>query len=146
MDTSFSHSLVRLGAEELLSVQGARGRCLVVFHGKVWVTQHGDAHDHILSSGESFTFDHAGLALVEALEPTSLVLLVEQTVAPESIGYEAAWPYAEPATARVMRQRLRDEAQALRTQTGRKAARSVASAARKVWSGLTGGTPLRQAA
>jgi Protein of unknown function (DUF2917) len=146
METSLSHSLVRLGAEELFSVTAPRGRSLVVFHGKVWITQHSDARDHILSSGETFTFDHDGLALVEALEPTSFVLLVEQTHAVESIGYEAAWPQAEPQMARLSGYELEQRARRIRMQAGRKAAQGVAQAARKMWSGVASGVAVRQAA
>lgn len=95
METSLSHSLVRLPAGELLSLDGARGNCVVVFQGKVWITQQGDERDHILSSGESFTFDRPGLALVEALETSSVVVLTEPAATPEPIGYEAAWPLVE---------------------------------------------------
>jgi hypothetical protein len=131
METTLSHSLVRLGAEELLSIEGGRGRCVVVFHGKVWITQHGDLSDHVVTSGESFTLDHRGVALIEALEPTSLVLLVEPTQVPDPIGYEAAWPQVEPLQARL---------------AGRKAAGVVAQAARKLWSGVASAAPQRQVA
>ena len=95
METSLSHSLVRLEAEELFSVEAVRGRCVVLFQGSVWITQQGDLKDYVVRSGESFTFDRRGLALVEALEPTSLAVLVD-AVPDESIGYEAAWPQTEP--------------------------------------------------
>jgi hypothetical protein len=94
METSMQHRLVRLGAEQLFSIDGAAGRCLVVFQGKVWITQEGDLRDHVVQSGESFSFDRAGLALVEALEPSSLAVLGETTDVPEAIGYEAAYPIA----------------------------------------------------
>jgi hypothetical protein len=146
METSLSHSLVRLGAEQLFSVDAAPGHSLVVFHGSVWITQHDDPRDYIVSAGETFEFDHPGLALVEALEPTSLVVLVEATTAPDPIGYEAAWPQTEPARAQVDSYQLHQQARRFRAQAGVVAARGVASAARKVWSGLSSVTPQRQAA
>jgi hypothetical protein len=144
MDTSLSHSLVRLGAAELFSVTAPRGRCLVVFHGKVWVTQQGDSCDHVVSSGESFTFDRGGIALVEALEPSSFVLLVEATQAPESLGYEAAWPRTEPRLLDSVQ--LHARAREMRAHAQDKAFHAVARAARKVWSGLFSAAPARQAA
>jgi hypothetical protein len=99
MDSTFAHSLVQLDAEQLYTVESARGRGVVVFDGKVWITQQGDPKDHIVSGGESFTFDHPGLALIEALEPARLVMLVDMVASHESIGYEAAWPQAELAQA-----------------------------------------------
>ena len=41
MDPTFAHSLVRLDAEQLFTVEGARGRGVVVFAGKVWITDTG---------------------------------------------------------------------------------------------------------
>jgi hypothetical protein len=104
METSLSHSLLRLAAEEMLSVESPVGRCVMVFQGKVWITQEGDLGDYLVSAGESFTFDRRGLALIEALEPTSLVMLVEPNQGSESVGYEAAWPQAELAQAKPVRE------------------------------------------
>lgn len=146
METSLSHSLVRLGAEQLFSVDAAPGRSLVVFHGSVWITQHGDPRDYIVSAGETFEFDRRGLALVEALEPTSFVVLVEATTASDPIGYEAAWPQTEPARAQVDSYPLHQQARRKRAEVGGLAVQGVASAARKVWSGLAGVAPQRQAA
>jgi len=146
METTLSHSLVRLGAEELLSIEGGRGRCVVVFHGKVWITQHGDLSDHVVTSGESFTLDHRGVALIEALEPTSLVLLVEPTQVPDPIGYEAAWPQIEIAQAPLRGFDLQAKARRMRMEVGRKAVGAFAQAARKLWSGVTSAAPERQAA
>jgi len=146
METSLSHSLTRLGAEELLSIEGGRGRCVVVFHGKVWITQHGDPSDHVVASGEAFTLDHSGLALIEALEPTSLVLLVESAQVSDSIGYEAAWPRIETTQAPLRGLDLQAKARRLRMQAGRKAAGALAQAARKLWSGVASAASERQVA
>jgi Protein of unknown function (DUF2917) len=97
MEATLHHSLMRLDTQQLLSIDSAYGRCVVVFGGRVWITQHGDPKDHILQTGESFTFDRPGLAIIEALAPSSLVVLAEPARAPEPIGYEAAWPVTEPA-------------------------------------------------
>jgi len=102
MDSTFAHSLVRLDAEQLFTVEGARGRGVVVFAGKLWITQQGDLRDHFVSAGESFTFDQPGLALIEALEPARLVMLMDGAASHESIGYEAAWPQIEPTHAEVV--------------------------------------------
>ena len=102
METSLSHSLLRLKAEEIVSVESPVGRCVMVFQGRVWITQEGDLGDYLVSAGESFRFDRHGLALVEALEPTSLVMLVEPTQTSDSIGYEAAWPQVEMTEAKTV--------------------------------------------
>jgi hypothetical protein len=151
METSLSHSLVRLGAEELLSIEAVRGGCVVVFHGKVWITQHSDARDYVVSSGETFTFDHPGLALVEALQPTSLVVLVEATSAPDPIGYEAAWPQTVPAQAQWTPEQVRSDARVMRARVASTPLRGFADVARRSWSTLAGSVKtsdvsLRQAA
>lgn len=144
METSLSQSVVRLGTEEMLSIDAAVGGCLVVFQGKVWITQHGDLADYVLSSGETFTFDHAGKALVEALVPTSLVVLGEATATPDAIGYEAAWPPVATAQPHWTAEQLREQASVLRARTSRETVR-------KAWSSLVtlargSASPLRHAA
>jgi len=137
METSLSHVLVRLGADELQRIPASRGQYLVVFHGKVWLTQPGDRRDHVVSTGETFTFDREGLALVEALEPTTYAVLTDPTPATEVVGYEAAWPQIEVGS--YDRAEIEERARALRRE-------SFTRVAGKVWSGLTGATPERQAA
>lgn len=97
MELSSSSRLLRLGAGEMFSLQAAPGQCLVVFDGKVWITQEGDPADHVIGAGQSFACDRHGHALVEALEPTRLAVLADAPAALEAIGYEAAWPDTQPA-------------------------------------------------
>ncbi len=75
MEASLDPSLTKLEKDALLHVRDASGRCLAVFRGAVWLTQENDPRDILLESGDSFTFDRQGLALVHALEATSLVVL-----------------------------------------------------------------------
>jgi hypothetical protein len=96
MDTTLTHSLTRLETDQLMRVHPQRGQCLVVFSGRVWLTQDGDIRDHVLKPGASFAFDRTSLVLVQALEPAYLSVL-EPQAAPEPIGYEAAWPAGTPA-------------------------------------------------
>lgn len=95
MEVRMSQNIVRLGAEELLGVEAAPGRCLVVFQGRVRVTQLDGPRDHSVSAGGSYPFERTGLALIEAAEPASLVVLGEANPAWDAIGYEAAWPNTE---------------------------------------------------
>ena len=41
-------------------------RCL---SGSLWVTQEGDARDHVLSAGEEFVIESAGVIVVQAFTP-----------------------------------------------------------------------------
>lgn len=97
MEVSMSPNVVRLGAEELLGVEAAPGRCLVVFQGSVRVTQLNGPREHAVRAGGSYPFERTGLALIEAAEPASLVVLGESSLASEAVGYESAWPGAGSA-------------------------------------------------
>lgn len=66
--------LARLGTGEFLKIHDGRGRRLEVLDGMVWVTQDGDPRDAFVAKGESFEFDRAGLALVEALVDSRMVV------------------------------------------------------------------------
>ena len=74
MDANLDHALTRLDAGALLRIADPDGRGVAVFSGSVWITQQGDARDVFVDSGESFTFDRPGLALVQALRPTQLLV------------------------------------------------------------------------
>jgi hypothetical protein len=96
MDTSFKQALTEMSAGEMLPIEDGAGQCVAVFHGLLWITQDGDRRDTIVRGGESFTLDRPGLALVQALEPTRLVVFDARAGA-EHVGYESAWPPDETA-------------------------------------------------
>ena len=73
--TDFLSAATSLASQSLLKLHDARGRKLLVIDGMVWVTQDGDPRDVFIGAGESFEFDRAGLTLVQALEPTHLLML-----------------------------------------------------------------------
>lgn len=78
MKTDLSHVLIPLRKSELLRVVDGAGRAVAVFSGTVWVTQEGDLADHVLGAGEVFTLDRGGLALVAALEDSTLTFVDPQ--------------------------------------------------------------------
>lgn len=77
---SMHKGLVTLAERGVLRFEGAAGRHIGVVRGIVWVTQHGDARDHVLRAGESFRFDRDGLALVVALSGAAGVVLEDGLV------------------------------------------------------------------
>ena len=76
MDTSLIQSITKLAKGEILRVDSALGQSIALVGGMVWVTQEGDPRDVFLSDGESFVFDRAGMALVQAITDTRLIALV----------------------------------------------------------------------
>jgi hypothetical protein len=72
MRISLEASRVELRAEQILRIDDALALRMVCERGTLWVTQDGDLRDLILGDGDSFTFDHSGVALVSALQATSV--------------------------------------------------------------------------
>lgn len=70
-------TLTPLARGEVLPLPGGRGRAVGVFSGRAWITEEGDLDDHVLGPGESFRLARPGLAVVEALEDTQLILFEE---------------------------------------------------------------------
>ena len=66
-ETAATTSLLDLPAGHLLRVTDGDGLGIAVFDGLVWITQAGDRRDVFLRRGDTFAFDHGGIALVEAL-------------------------------------------------------------------------------
>ncbi len=115
MEAILNPSLTRLEKDVLLTIRNGQGRCLAVFRGAVWLTQENDPRDIVLQSGDSFTFDRQGVALVHALEATSLVVL-DAAPAARQVRYEVAW---------------------LRARSSMPVYRRVAEVVQRVWAGFT---------
>ena len=73
--TDLLSAATSLAADSLMRLNDARGRKVLVIDGLVWVTQDGDPRDIFVRAGESFEFDRSGLTLLQALEPTHLLML-----------------------------------------------------------------------
>jgi hypothetical protein len=61
-----------LKANQIVKMRGDLGHSIVCERGTMWLTQHGDPRDIILRAGEAFTLDHAGPALIMAVEPGAI--------------------------------------------------------------------------
>jgi hypothetical protein len=77
MDTDLHRTASLIGRNATLRIPHARGRTVLCASGRVWLTQHGDARDVFLDSGESFTLDHPGEAVVQAVGSTAAVLILD---------------------------------------------------------------------
>jgi len=58
----------------MLKIEALEGDSLRVRSGDVWVTQHGDARDYLLKTGDSITLSGKGATLATAYKPTLLDL------------------------------------------------------------------------
>jgi hypothetical protein len=70
-----------LGKNELSALDVPRGTEVRVRSGCVWLTQHKDANDHILKTGDAMSLSGAGTTIVTAFEPTLLDLYRQDPVA-----------------------------------------------------------------
>lgn len=75
MNTHLEHAFISLSAGKLLRIKPCQGRAVAVARGLVWLTQDHDPRDVILGDGESFELDRPGLAIVQALHNSSVLVL-----------------------------------------------------------------------
>jgi hypothetical protein len=75
MDSSMSMALEQLAKGSLLKLRDAQGCGVAVFSGSLWITQEGDLRDVIVEAGDSMRLNRGGLAVIEALADTRLLLL-----------------------------------------------------------------------
>ncbi len=75
-------STLALAAGETTPLRDARGVRIECLRGSLWITQHGDRRDIMLSRGGSFMLDRDGVALVHAFEPSVALAVATREVAP----------------------------------------------------------------
>jgi len=75
MNNDLRQPLTELAADAMLRVHDGRGRVIVVFEGRVWITQVNDRRDFVLGGGESFPIDRPGLTLVQAFRDSKLMVV-----------------------------------------------------------------------
>jgi hypothetical protein len=74
MNAGFDQASLDMGARQTVRLYDAAGASIRVVAGAVWVTQDRDARDVVLQPGEQFTLDRPGLSVLEALEPSRVVV------------------------------------------------------------------------
>lgn len=65
---------VELAAHKVLRIENGIGTRIFCQRGDVWITQHLDQRDIVISAGESVLLDREGLALVMAFSDAELLL------------------------------------------------------------------------
>lgn len=67
MNIDLNDAIVRLSPDNNFQMRDARGTCVHVHWGDLWITQEGDQKDYIVKSGESFAISSSGMTLLAAL-------------------------------------------------------------------------------
>ena len=90
--TRLSLPLLRKGT--LLRIRSGIGKGVAVFSGSAWITQHEDPRDVLLGAGESFVLDRPGLAIVQALDDTSMLVFDADPLEQSTAERETPWARA----------------------------------------------------
>ena len=67
--------LTSLEPGQVVRLEDARGAAVTALSGNIWITQPGDAADHVIAAGQTFTIDRDGLTLMTALGGAGIVRL-----------------------------------------------------------------------
>jgi len=127
MDNELRYPLTDLTAGSMLRVCDGKGRAIVVFEGQVWITQDADQRDFVLGRGESFSVDHQGLTLVEALRDSKLLLVDAQPDAAPAPDSYALYRQARELRAAVLAAMVRRGVLALRSAAAGLVGRALAA-------------------
>lgn len=153
MDRNLDRALTRLSRGSFMHFDGGRGLSVFVLRGQIWATQFGDRRDLIVGRGRLLALDKPGLAVLEALEDT--VLLVVDAAAPALPAAIETGLAGQPGLAGAARQRSTVEmtawevhmmARRQRAQLLARLQRRAAAGLRGIWRRLTGGLWPRAAA
>lgn len=68
-------TLHRLAAGATVALAGRRGSVVRVLQGRTWITQEGDARDHVVPAGMRFCIAHSGHVVVSAVLDDTIVAL-----------------------------------------------------------------------
>ena len=74
MKLSVNHSRLRLRDQEQISVIDGKGARIACREGSIWITQHRDAADVLLSAGEAVTLEHNGVSIIQAMSDSIVVV------------------------------------------------------------------------
>ena len=76
-----SASRIVIAAGEAASIEAAAGAAIQCVAGKLWLTQEGDARDHVVPAGTTFCTDRAGRVVVSGVDGEALVVVHESAPA-----------------------------------------------------------------
>ena len=78
MQAVFEQLEFRLGSRDVISVTRAAAAAITVMAGSVWVTQDGNARDHVLLRGQTLRVSGNALLVVAALAPAQVSISAPQ--------------------------------------------------------------------
>jgi quercetin dioxygenase-like cupin family protein len=78
MDGGSNLHLTQLAEGDVIRIRDTEGKSLIVFEGRVWLTQDEDSRDIVLEAGESFVLDRGGVAIAQALRDASVLVMADQ--------------------------------------------------------------------
>ena len=101
MNIDLNDAIVRLNPDNNFQMRDARGACIHVHFGDLWITQEGDLKDHIVKAGESFAISNSGTTFLAAMNDAGVSVMKKCSelaiVAAANIG--TVVPSAMPTTA-----------------------------------------------
>ena len=65
---------LELAPDQMLTVSGGLGLTFTCVRGTLWITQYNDRSDVVLDPGESFTISRDGVALLSAMEASTVLV------------------------------------------------------------------------
>ena len=75
MNIDLNDAIVRLNPDNNFQMRDARGACIHVHFGDLWITQEGDLKDHIVKSGESFAISNSGTTFLTAMNDAGVSVM-----------------------------------------------------------------------
>jgi hypothetical protein len=104
MDLRFDNAYVQVVHRQAIELTDAVGTVLTCISGSLWITQHLDKRDVVLSPGEAFTLDRKGVAIVQAT--ADAVLRIDQPRWRRSLWLERWIPRRSIPATTAVRQRM----------------------------------------
>jgi hypothetical protein len=75
MNIDLNDAIVRLNPDNNFKMHDARGACIHVHFGDLWITQEGDQKDHIVKTGESFAISNSGTTFLTAMNDAGVSVM-----------------------------------------------------------------------
>jgi hypothetical protein len=75
MNIDLNDAIVRLNPDNNFKMRDARGACIHVHFGDLWITQEGDQKDHMVKTGESFAISNSGTTFLTAMNDAGVSVM-----------------------------------------------------------------------